>query len=164
MTGPAYVGFTGSRGYPRTELVTNFVTTLADRYPTVGVVSGGRGNVDKTAETTARQLGLYVMSYRPGEKDGHPEVEMWQSENGGEWEFVAWLRGAKSFAQACYFRNEMIVQGSERVVGFWDLSSRGTGHCLKLAGDYGRPSIVYGPDGARVDDGVVAELVAAAVA
>ncbi len=150
------VGFTGSRGYPRADLVSNFVAALARKYPDTIVVSGGRGNVDIEAEQAGIRAGLEVISFAPADKEIN--VREWDHD-ARAWKEHPML-GCGTFVANCFFRNGLIAE-SGRVVGFWDLSSHGTANCLKKAKQKGRPRTVYGPDGLLLDDTRVDALVQA---
>lgn len=136
------VGFTGSRNYPLRHLVDDFVRKLAQKYPDVRVISGGRGNVDETAEKAGLELGLEVISYRPKE-DGIDVVRF--APVTGE-ESHSKVLGWKTFVQNCFFRNEYIA-GADQVVAFWDGHSRGTADTISKARGKGRPVFVYDVDG-----------------
>lgn len=140
------VGFTGSRDYPRPDLVDNFVTALARKYPDCHVISGGRGNVDETAERAAVTFGLEVVSYRPTEKG----VEVWNwSPETAEWKSHPVL-GHSTFVRNCLFRNGFIA-ACDKVVAFWDLNSRGTADTISKALAYQHTTkFVYGPDGEQL--------------
>jgi hypothetical protein len=149
------VTFTGSREYPRPELVDNFVVALARKYPESVVISGGRGVVDQHAEVSALSCGLEVISYRPIELEGGGFAAcVWVAPPGGTLEKTELVLGTKlkSFAQACFYRDELMVKAGERVVGFWDLSSKGTAHTLSIAKGMGKPRTVYGPTGNGLHD------------
>lgn len=139
------IGFTGSRGYPRKDLVVNFVRGIARKYPDAIIVSGGRGNVDETAETTGRECGLAVISYRPHED--HIEVVRYDPVAGVE--HHSKVSGHANFVRNCFLRNSSIAF-SDRVIAFWDLSSRGTADTISKARGKDREVFVYGPDGAQL--------------
>ena len=123
------VGFTGSRNYPWFNHVETFVSKLAEKYPDVTVVSGGRGNVDVTAEMTAVDHRLAVVSYRPTDNG----IEIWKNETGWrDLKKVGDMAGRSTFVLNCFFRNQFIA-ACDQVVGFWDGSSRGTADTLKTA-------------------------------
>lgn len=148
------VGFTGSREYPRPDLVENFVRALAGKYPDAVVVSGGRGAVDETAEATASECcGLEVISYRPTD-DG---LMVWRYFE-GTWGKHPML-GYDTFVRNCFFRNEFIA-ACDRVVAFWNLESRGTADTISKARGKDRPVVVYGPDGAGLSEPQVTDRLA----
>lgn len=134
------VGFTGSRDYRRPDLVEDFVRKLAAKYPDIRVISGGRGVVDQSAEQTALEEGLEVISYRPHED--HIEVVRMRygmSSSSKVHGFNNWVKNA-------FLRNEYIA-GADRVVAFWDGVSRGTADTISKARGKGRELFVYGPAG-----------------
>lgn len=140
------VGFTGSRQYPRKDLVENFVRALARKYPTAQVISGGRGNVDETAEKTALLCGLEVISYRPLEEG----IEVWRWDAGAMEPRIHPIMGYTGFVKNCFFRNTYIAT-CDRVVGFWNLESRGTADTLsKSLGHISNLTVAYGPEGASL--------------
>jgi hypothetical protein len=145
------IGFTGSRDYPRPDLVANFVRVIARKYPDATIVSGGRGNVDETAEKTGEDCGLAVISYIPHEN--HIEVRKLDPANG------AWLNstvlGHNNFVRNCFLRNNSIAF-CDRVIAFWDLKSRGTADTISKARGKQRELFVYGPDGAQLTSQQVA--------
>lgn len=141
------IGFTGSRDYPRPDLVENFVRALARKYPDAIVTSGGRGNVDETAENTAVLCGLEVVSYRPTEST----VEIWRSENGQPLRFVSTTFDVtgkpNSFVRNCFARNWFIAH-NDRLIGFWDGKSRGTADTIsKGRSNPNREVFVYDAEG-----------------
>lgn len=151
------VGFTGSRNYVKHHFVTTFVNNLAEKYPDITVISGGRGNVDVEAELAAADRRLAVVSYRPTETG----IEIWKNEAGfrGPLKKVSDMIGRQGFVPNCFFRNQFIA-GADRVVGFWDLSSHGTQDTLERAYANGRQVFVYDLDGVLVPDERAREIVA----
>lgn len=105
-----YVAIVGSRNYSDLGAVEDFVATLPKG--TV-VVSGGAGGVDHTAELSAVEHGLDVVSIP-----------------------AAWVRHGKA---AGFIRNRHIVKIADRVVAFWDGKSRGTANTVALAKEAGKP-------------------------
>lgn len=145
---PPEVGFTGSRDYPRPDLVANFVRGIARKYPDATIISGGRGNVDETAEKTGVDCGLRVISYQPHE--GHIEVVRFDPAVEPNWsatKVLAW----ESFVRNCFFRNGYIA-AADRVIAFWDLISRGTADTISQARGKSRDLFVYGPDGTQLTE------------
>lgn len=141
------VGFTGSRNYPRPDLVANFVRLIARKYPAAHIISGGRGNVDETAEKTGVECGMEVVSYRP--TDSGIEIWNWSPET-GEWKGAKPILGHGTFVRNCFFRNGFIA-ACDRVIGFWDLNSRGTADTISKALAYQHTTkFVYGPDGEQL--------------
>jgi hypothetical protein len=138
------VGFTGSREYPRPDLVENFVRALARKYPDVTVVSGGRGNVDETAERVAEECGLQIRSYRPAEGG----IWACQYIPGKGWS-QNWVDGYPTFVQNCFLRNSAIAR-SDKVAAFWDLLSHGSADTISKARGQKVELFVYGPDGTQL--------------
>jgi hypothetical protein len=93
------VAVVGSRDYPDMEAVRSFVRRLALTTPDAVVVSGGARGVDAVAVASARRHGL--------------EVEEIPAD---------WSKGRA----AGVMRNTVIVERADRVVAFWDGTSRGT--------------------------------------
>lgn len=104
----------GSRDFERLDLVARFVQTLTPKEDIV--VSGGARGVDSIAETTAEQIGVGVISFRP------------------DWETYG--------KKAGIIRNKWIIDEADRVVAFWDGKSKGTKHSIDLAIQSGKPLIV----------------------
>ena len=148
------VGFTGSRNYPQPVLVGNFVGVLALKYPDVVVISGGRGAVDRAAEVAAVNNRLNVISFRP-RMDG---IDVYESLDGAELRLRSQMLAHNDFTLNCFFRNGLIAEAA-RVVGFWDMKSRGTADTLSKAKGKGRPRTVYGPDGRQLTEEEVDRIV-----
>lgn len=146
-----WVGFTGSRDYPRSDLVESFVIATVRKYPNAGIVSGGRGNVDETAEKVGAHLGMPVISYRPRE-DGIDVVRFNPDSE-------STLHGFKTWVKNAFFRNEFIA-AADRVVAFWDLESRGTADTISKARGKERPLFVYDTAGQLMPEYFVAQRLA----
>lgn len=98
------VAIVGSRDYPNLEHVDAYVESL----PTdTVVVSGGARGVDTRAAARARERGLCVEEY-----------------------LADWERFGRA---AGMIRNKKVLDVCERVVAFWDGSSRGTAHTIREA-------------------------------
>jgi hypothetical protein len=110
------VAIIGSRDFPQLKLVAECVDTLPAG--TV-VVSGGARGVDRQAEQRARTRGLEVLVIR------------------ANWA----LHGRK----AGFLRNPEIVAAADRVVAFWDGTSRGTAHSIAVARQAGKPVELFRP-------------------
>jgi hypothetical protein len=61
--------------------------------------------------------------------------------------------------RAGHLRNVNLISAADAVVGFWDLSSRGTADSLDLALGRGTLRKVYGPDGEPVAIELIGETV-----
>lgn len=111
------IAVVGSRGYPDSEEVMQFV--LNTFKPEDILVSGGARGVDSWAQEAATALGCETYVYVP------------------DWQLLG--RGA-GFA-----RNKQIVDECDRLVAFWDGKSRGTKHSIDLALGQGKPVEVHLP-------------------
>ena len=109
------IGIVGSREFPDMNMVKEFVRSLP---PGTTVVSGGARGVDQIAEMEAKACGLATIIFP-----------------------AYWQRDGKA---AGFIRNKLIVEAADRVVAFWDESSRGTLHSINLAKAAGKPVEVRG--------------------
>lgn len=153
------VAIVGSRQYPFLDDVKALVGYIASDRPDATIISGGALGVDTAAETTAIQLGLKVLSYRavalPG-RDGHgldtPHgIEEWSL--GGDAPAVRVMVEEMTFADyvsALFYRNMLIMDRADRVVGFWNGYSAGTRDGLTYARDRKKPVKVYGVNSDRL--------------
>jgi len=117
------VAVVGSRDFKRLDLVEAAVQNLG---PSV-IVSGGARGVDTAAEKEAKRL-------------GYPEPAIHRA----DWR----LHGKK----AGMLRNLKIINDCEALIVFWDGSSPGTAHTLKLAERAERPVLlVVSPNGTAVE-------------
>jgi SLOG family YspA-like protein len=142
-----YVGIVGSRSYPDLTQVERFVWSLARKYPDCVVVSGGAPGVDHMAEEAAKTALLRVRSYRPRRRANHFEVVMYETGR-----FAVTIRGEdeqalrfKSYGQACFFRNGLIVADSKHLVAFSHRESRGTADSIRRARALGIDVHVFTP-------------------
>ncbi len=108
------VAIIGSRAYSNLEYVRLYVRGLSKD---TTVVSGGARGVDKVAESEARKCGLNVISI-PAE----------------------WDKYGKS---AGFRRNHDIIAQADRVVAFWDGTSKGAKHFIDIAQKQGKPVIIF---------------------
>jgi len=118
------IAIIGSRDFPDLDLVRRFVTELPR---STVVVSGGARGVDQAAEGAAEACGLEVIVLKP------------------DWDGLG--------KRAGLIRNEDIIDEADRVVAFWDGSSKGTIHALKLAVESNKPIRVFGSDGEELSEG-----------
>ena len=127
------VGIGGSREYPELQDVRDYVYQLdADDV----VVSGGARGVDRTAEETAIECGLHVISFRPF--NTHMQTAKPWGILRMVWQGNAWTRTMlperyPAFAPAAFVRNGYIVELADRVALFWDGRSKGTKDTLRKA-------------------------------
>lgn len=110
-------------GYPKTQVIKNFVSSLPQDH-TCMVVSGGASGVDTVVIETAIQLKM-------------PYAVIPYAERLGPF-------GGK-------FRNILLDNFVYEFYAFWNLASRGTKHAIQLAQSSGKLRNVYGPDGEILD-------------
>jgi len=121
------VAIVGSRDYPQPGAVRGFVRSLAAEHQDLVIVSGGARGVDLIAEGEARKLGV--------------PVKVWPAD---------WERHGR---RAGYLRNVKIVADSNRVVAFWDGTSRGTAHTVGIARDHEKLWKVFDAEGKETKTG-----------
>jgi hypothetical protein len=119
---PERVAIVGSRGYPRLDLVREYVGTLGLR---AIVVTGGAAGVDQTAEERALERGMQVSIHVPD-----------------------WDRWGK---RAGLLRNAKIVADCDRLVAFWDGQSSGTRDSIEKALTARMDVVIMGPGGGDID-------------
>jgi hypothetical protein len=115
------IAIVGSRDFQPISAVALFVMRLRGR---VKIVSGRARGVDMTAVVAAKLVGF----------DWEEYPATWRDANG------------KLDLAAGYKRNRTIVLAAQWVIAFWDGSSRGTLHSIKLAKKYQRGVKTYTPD------------------
>lgn len=107
---PERVAIIGSRGFPNLGLVRQCVQSLPAN---TEVVSGGAYGVDAVAADEAASRGLAVRVF-PAD----------------------WRRYGR---RAGPLRNRTIVEYADRIIAFWDGTSRGTANVIALAQALGKP-------------------------
>jgi len=105
-------------------LIDQVIQALALKAPDTVVVSGGAKGVDTWAVESAQKYGLKVEVYP------------------ADWE--------KHGKGAGFIRNTQIVEGSDSVLAFWDLISRGTMDTVRKAQTQGKKVRVLDPIGNTV--------------
>lgn len=134
------VAIVGSRGYPDESEVFSYVCSLS---PYDVVVSGGAQGVDQTAEGAARARGLTVISYRPVKRFGKWRIAKAVFVPGQDTEVTLEPEMFTSFGGAAFFRNGLIVAAADRVVAFWDGTSRGTKSTRHLTKEAGKSLLTF---------------------
>lgn len=109
------VAIVGSRYYRNIEMVIEYVRNVI--HPADVVISGGAIGVDMAAVGTADALGMRTIVHLPDY--------------------------AKHGRAAPLVRNKLIVRDCERLVAFWDGTSRGTQHAIRLARQMNREVEVF---------------------
>jgi predicted Rossmann fold nucleotide-binding protein DprA/Smf involved in DNA uptake len=142
------VAIVGSRNYPNLWEVEEFVEKLSRKYPHAWVISGRGRGVDVEAEDAAFARMLHVRSYRPRKRDRHYEVVLHETGR-----FATTIRGEdnraltfKSWGQAAFYRNRLIVEDSAVVVAFHYQASAGTQNTIDIARSLGKPVHIYHPE------------------
>lgn len=111
--------FVGSRGFARPSLVRQYVHQLK---PGDVIVSGACPNSpDEWAAHEAQYFDIEVREF-PAD----------------------WARYGK---RAGFIRNQDIINAADRVLAFWDGTSKGTAHDIALAQQAGKPLLIIYPDG-----------------
>lgn len=125
------VAIVGSRDYPDEEQVRRFIQGMADS--DVVIVSGGARGVDSWAEDQAKKAGLET-SIHPAlweETIDHEDALVRRRDSDGE----------PYNALAGFWRNSIIVEDADFVVGFKHGDSAGTEDTLKKAAQGGIPNL-----------------------
>ena len=99
------IAIIGSRGFDDYELLKRSLEPFRDQITLV--ISGGAKGADSLGEKWARENGIETKIFLP--------------------EYSKFGRGAT------FIRNEYIVKESESVFSFWDGSSKGTKHAMRIA-------------------------------
>lgn len=115
------IAIVGSRRFPNRQIVADYVKSLPKNST---VISGGARGVDTWAEQAAQDLGLPILTFQ------------------ADWKSLGKRAGP--------LRNAQIVSQADRVVAFWDMTSRGTLNTLVLAHEENLPIDIYGPQGQKV--------------
>lgn len=123
------IAIVGSRDWPYPEQVRAVVRRLAEKDPGTVIVSGGARGVDLVAESAARAAGLHLVVHE------------------ADWKTYGRSAGP--------IRNGEIVRDADKVLAFWDGSSRGTVSTIRMAQDAGKPVIVFNLRGQMSDEEVL---------
>ena len=144
------IAIVGSRKYPHLEDVRALVRRIALDHPDATIESGGADGTDTAAESEAIAVGLQVDSFRVRQiNDESYGIEEWHL---GAQPYIRLMLDQPQFQNydsGLIFRDMLIVENAERVVGFHDGFSRGTLVTLGFAKNYKRPITKYGIDSAR---------------
>ena len=112
----------GSRGFKSLGLVADFIKKLK---PTTKVLSGGARGVDRFAVAQAKARGLDTEEF-----------------------FANWNTPEMKFQRAAGFqRNLLLISAADGVVAFWDRSSPGTAHSIRIATEWKKWLRIYFEDG-----------------
>lgn len=107
------IAIVGSREYRNLRAVIEYVNQLP---PDTVIISGGARGVDITAERAAKERGLRTEIYKP-----------------------KWTRNGVYNPLVGFERNEWIVEYADKVVAFWNNTSRGTQYTISIARLAGKP-------------------------
>lgn len=97
----------GSRDFTNYQLLKRYLDEFQKEYPFDTIISGGARGADSLAEKYAKANNLAFFSYL------------------AEWEMYG--------ARAGFVRNKEIIRNADMIIAFWDGTSRGTLHSIKLA-------------------------------
>lgn len=139
------IAIVGSRDFPNLNAVRARVESLPAG---TTIVSGGARGVDIIAEETALRVGLAVVSYRPLRGSGQDwTIERLEWSAGASEPLRTVLiptRKLRSFGQAAFYRNALIVSDSHEVIAFHKPPSSGTAHSIELGrADGKRVDVIY---------------------
>ena len=113
------IAIVGSRNFRDLKLVRDYLVEHVAGKGTV--VTGGARGVDEVALRVCINIGVPVLVIPPpGPAQAHHG----------------------SYAQGCAIRNRWIVKEADRVVAFWDGSSKGTAMTIGMAREAGTPVVV----------------------
>lgn len=124
------VGVSGSRDYPRLDLVRLRVRVRCELHGIQGVsfLHGNARGVDRIAGAAAAEVGALVEALPVPNED--------------------WKRLGK---QAGHMRNVRLVEASDELDAFWTLASAGTADAVEIALGRGIPVRVWGPRGEHIE-------------
>ena len=111
---------TGSRTFNDYALVTEAVNRLAKDYNITQIVSGCARGADKLGERYAQEKGIPLAKFP------------------ADWETLG--------KRAGFIRNKQMAEYSDVLIAFWDGSSRGTQHMIKLMLKAKKPVILHTND------------------
>ncbi len=83
------------------------------------IISGGARGADTLAKRYAAEHGIYLKEHLPN-----------------------WDRDGKA---AGFIRNKLIIADADELIAFYDGSSKGTAHSIKLAEESGKPVHIFWP-------------------
>lgn len=113
---PCKLAVVGSRTFRNYQ----FLCNILQWYDIALIISGGAKGADSLAEKYALEHGIQTKIF-PAD----------------------WDRYGK---RAGYLRNEKIVAACDEVVAFWDGTSAGTAHTIRIANEQGKPVNVFWPE------------------
>lgn len=114
------VAVVGSRGFKDLALVASYVKSLD---PGTKVISGGARGVDSIAIEAARRAGFEWKEYKANWDDlTQPDAVIKTRPDGSKYD-----------AKAGHRRNKVLAQLADKVVAFWDGTSKGTMDTVTLA-------------------------------
>ena len=113
------IAVVGSRDFKDEDFIIETLHNETKFLPPEGyiIISGGAKGVDTIAENFAKEMDLKTKIFLPD-----------------------WNRYGK---RAGFLRNELIINEADKVIAFWDGSSKGTKHSIDLAIKAGKPLDIY---------------------
>jgi hypothetical protein len=138
----------GSRDWQDHQAVALYVNQRYAEWGNFILVSGGASGPSTTAEQTALEFGMPVISFRPVQLeariDREPEygVEEWRLHR-GTGQVIRHEITFADFASAANYRSLLIAERAEDGMAFWDGISRGTGFEIEAFAIEGKVCEVY---------------------
>lgn len=126
------IGIVGSRSFHNYESFCVTMKEVESQFKISCVVSGGAVGADKLASVYAYNHNIPILEIVPDWQDMSEPCIRKVNRRGEPYNALAGIK-----------RNTQIVEQSDVIVAFWDLTSKGTRDTLKKARDAGKEVIVY---------------------
>jgi predicted Rossmann fold nucleotide-binding protein DprA/Smf involved in DNA uptake len=123
------IAVVGSRNFKNLELVINYVKSFD---PGTKVISGGARGVDSIAIEAAKSAGFDWEEFKAAWEDlTQPDAVIKERDDGTKYD-----------AKAGYRRNTILVEKADKVIAFWDGTSKGTMDSVNKAKRLGKEVVI----------------------